>query len=328
MWVKDQGIDVVMPMSSLLALSALPFLPESTAVVLRANSITRHTYRLITRRAGVAAACVVLTPRQKSDLDLRGGPGLPPVFHVPNCFPPGSAFGRRALTTGRIRILYAGRLEHFDKGVLHLPGIVHVLERLGVDYSLTIAGGGPDEGRLRRRLVKATSSGRVAFAGVLDHRSMQGVLAEHDVLILPSHFEGFPSTVVEGMAAGCVPVASRIAGVTDWIIRDELTGLLCRIGDEKEFAARIAHLSREREQLKAMASRAQGEVRARFSPEKMAEAYAGVFRYALSNGRRGCRRVDLENLVYDPMTTWHQFIPALLKDRLRPLLERLRAAAR
>ena len=50
---------------------------------------------------------------------------------------------------GPIRIAYAGRLTEGQKRVSRLVELARELERRHVAYVLTIAGDGPDEGRMR-----------------------------------------------------------------------------------------------------------------------------------------------------------------------------------
>ena len=63
---------------------------------------------------------------------------------------------------------------------------------------------------------------------------------------MPSRFEGFGFSLIEAMAAGCVPIVSRIHGVTDWIVEDGKTGFVCGIDKPREFAERLIQLSKDR----------------------------------------------------------------------------------
>ena len=71
------------------------------------------------------------------------------------------------------------------------------------------------------------------------------LLADHDVFIMPSRYEGFGLTILEAMAAGVVPVVSRIAGVTDTIVTHAQDGLLFPMGNAQAAASLIKELCEE-----------------------------------------------------------------------------------
>jgi len=73
--------------------------------------------------------------------------------------------------------------------------------------------------------------------------NVPAVLAEADIYVFPSRYEGFGLSLVEAMACGCVPVASAIHGVTDTIVDDGGTGRLFPIGDWQRAADCIVRLT-------------------------------------------------------------------------------------
>src|SRR5260221_68538 len=125
-----------------------------------------------------------------------------------------------------LRAISIGRIEDAAKGIFWLPKI---LERVPSSIRLTIAGDGPDLPELRRRCVALGN--RVTFLGNVQVNAVPALLGSHDVLLMPSRYEGFGMTVIESMAAGCIPLVARIKGVTDEIITDGLDGMLFPPGD-------------------------------------------------------------------------------------------------
>jgi glycosyltransferase involved in cell wall biosynthesis len=86
---------------------------------------------------------------------------------------------------------------------------------------LVIAGDGPHEQAVRRHAVRLGD--RVVLAG---HREdTMELLDASDILVHPSHFDAFPTTVLEAMAAS-VPVVATCAGGMLEIIEPEVTGIL------------------------------------------------------------------------------------------------------
>src|SRR5690606_161546 len=71
-----------------------------------------------------------------------------------------------------------------------------------------------------------------------------GLLAGHDVLVLPSHAEGRPNAVVEAMAAARAVVASDLPGIAELITHGR-DGLLVPPGDVPALRAALHGLAAE-----------------------------------------------------------------------------------
>ena len=128
----------------------------------------------------------------------RTSPRLPhraeTIFYLPYGIPLPTA-GRQP-ADGALRLLYAGRIEHGQKGVFDLPDMDRQLSAEGVRVEWTIAGAGPDEAELKQRWAFNPS---VRWLGGVKHASMQSIYALHDVFVLPTRFEGFPVALVEAV---------------------------------------------------------------------------------------------------------------------------------
>jgi len=86
---------------------------------------------------------------------------------------------------------------------------------------LVIAGDGPHEGAVRNHA--AAHGDAVLLAG---HREdVMELLDATDVLIHPSHFDAFPTTVLEAMAASVPVVAAEVGGIPE-IVEPDVTGVL------------------------------------------------------------------------------------------------------
>ena len=107
---------------------------------------------------------------------------------------------------GRPVVVFVGRHEQ-RKGLAVLLDAFTMLERPAV---LWVIGEGPDTEALRRR---AAPSDRVEWLGPLSDEEMAARLAGADVQSTPALYgESFGLVLLEGMAAGCVVVASDIDG--------------------------------------------------------------------------------------------------------------------
>jgi glycosyltransferase involved in cell wall biosynthesis len=94
----------------------------------------------------------------------------------------------------------------------------------GLPYSLTLVGDGPLEGELRRQA--ADTDVDVTFAGRVPNRELPEIICQHELFVLPSHFEGMPKALLEAMSCGVTVVGTDVAGTAD-VITDGEDGLLC-----------------------------------------------------------------------------------------------------
>lgn len=84
--------------------------------------------------------------------------------------------------------------------------------------------------------------GLVPVVILTGHRTdTAALLAAADLVVLPSHAEGFPNVLLEAMATGRPVVASAVGDTPD-IVRDGVTGFLTPPGDAAALAARIGEL--------------------------------------------------------------------------------------
>lgn len=91
-------------------------------------------------------------------------------------------------------------------------------------FSLVIAGEGPDHASLAALADELGLKDRVVFAGPIA-RPLDA-LSAFDVILFSSRFEGLPLALLEGMAAGCVPVVTRIGGMGEAVDSAEVGWLV------------------------------------------------------------------------------------------------------
>lgn len=255
-------------LTSRAEMNAARYLRADHLRIMIVHNITPGTYAAARALREHVHATVAISPRIRSDLVRRHRFAPERCVVIGHGTPmPAEETAQRAAADGPLRLIYLGRIEDAAKGVFWLPAI---LKRLAPAVTLTVAGDGPDLPALRRRC--APLGARVRFLGAVPPDQVPALLARHDVLLAPSRFEGFCLTLTEAMAAGCVPVASRIAGVTDAIIDHGRSGFLFRIGDVDAAAWALMRLTIP-ERRQAMAAAARATVCARFTIAGMAERY-------------------------------------------------------
>jgi len=107
------------------------------------------------------------------------------------------------------RILYVGRLG-YRKGLDRLIDALALLD----DVALDLAGEGPLEPWLRRRIRRHGLEERVVFHGHLDRTRLRTLLGRTSCFVNPADYESGPLTLLEAMAAGA-PVVTTATGLVE-----------------------------------------------------------------------------------------------------------------
>ena len=81
---------------------------------------------------------------------------------------------------------------------------------------------------------------RITLYGPLRWNDVAEKMRDSDVLIVPSNYETFGNVALEGMACGCVIVASKAGGLVEFVEEGE-NGFLFDVGDSMG----LAHAIRE-----------------------------------------------------------------------------------
>lgn len=242
------------------------------AVIYMLHGDIEYYYDLAVKHDASVHAFIAYSRRMYEELRDRLPHRAETIFYLPYGVPVPAE--TRQAWTGPLRILFAGRLEHGQKGIFDLPEIDARLRAQGVSVQWTIAGAGPDGREVRRRW---DFNRDVHWLGALDHDDLQRTYLDHDVFVLPTRFEGFPVALVEAMGAALVPVVSDIASGVPEIVTGGTNGERLPIGDVAAFARAIARLNRERGRLEAMSVAARRTVIERFDIRDRAADYQVLY---------------------------------------------------
>lgn len=114
-------------------------------------------------------------------------------------------------------------------------GVPELLEALaspamaGRRWTATLAGDGALE-PYRSFVAQHGLGGRVRFPGWLDGDAAAALLQSADILVLPSHAENFPMSVIEALAGGIAVVTTPV-GTTPELLVDGVSALFVPVGD-------------------------------------------------------------------------------------------------
>jgi glycosyltransferase involved in cell wall biosynthesis len=99
-----------------------------------------------------------------------------------------------------------------------------------------------------------------------------------DIFALPTTREGLPNVLLEAMATGVAPVVSNLPGVTDWIVKDGISGRLVPPHDEAAFVEALRNLLENDALRESMGAAARRHVEEHFAPHITASRTLDVYR--------------------------------------------------
>lgn len=139
-------------------------------------------------------------------------------------------------------VLFLGRLGK-AKGAPTLVSALARLEAERVDWRAVIAGDGNASGLLSVAGSKNIAH-KIDFPGWVESALVPQLLAQADVLVLPSEAEGLPVAVLEAFAWGLPVVATAVGSLSD-ILDSGVNGLVVPPNDDKSLAAALVTLARD-----------------------------------------------------------------------------------
>jgi glycosyltransferase involved in cell wall biosynthesis len=176
-----------------------------------------------------------------------------------------------------LRLLYIGRLVE-TKGIFESIEALKLLRAKGIEACLTVAGSGPVDQALRQSAAAHGVQDLVTFAGPVFGQEKVRLLGEADVLMLPSyHIEGLPYALLEGMAAGLVPIVSRVGAIPD-VVTPEVHGVFVPQRDPQAVADALERLHTDRAALARMSAAALERVTSYYSVDRVAGDFTSLYR--------------------------------------------------
>jgi glycosyltransferase involved in cell wall biosynthesis len=311
--LRQGNYDVILLNHARHAQASLARLSDDVIVIPILHNDTEEIYKVGCGNRDAWNVAVAVSPKVAKT--ARGRVQGRPVVEVSSGvdIPNRTLWQQRSGLRDHLELIFIGRLDHAQKGVLWLPDIYKACLDRGIDAALTIVGDGPDSPALQQRLSEYGLRERTRhLKGLTPEGIYQLLLAAH-ILLMPSQFEGLPIALLESQACGCVPIVSRLPGITDTAVEDGKTGMLVRVGDVSAFADAVAALRHDPARWSQMSSAAHARVSQRFSVEAMGASYLQLIheamngRYPLPRSRRYQRPIHLG------LFSWRDFLPRRLR---------------
>jgi glycosyltransferase involved in cell wall biosynthesis len=239
--------------------------------VLSAHERSRMTRAALRFAFRHAAAIVTLTPGWARALVENAGAPADRVYVVGNVPDLPAVLDRDPEPL----VLYLGHLYR-SKGVYDLLEAFAEIHKTMPDTRLVLAGQGRERDELRSLVDAVGLDGAVELPGWVDAGEKAALLARAACLVLPSHAEGLPLTVLEAMTAGTPVVATAVGGMPE-MIESGLEGVLVPSEDPEALAEGIRRLLTEPAYAEMIAGRARERARAQFSPGAFADGVGAIY---------------------------------------------------
>jgi len=237
----------------------------------RMIAVSEDVKRFLEQRVGVASDRIVVVPN-----------GVP--VHDPPSYERVSKLRKDLDLNEHTRVIGTVGSLYPVKGHTYLiDAALPVVHRFRDVIFLVVGRGG-----LREQLeAQAQRLGVARYFRFVGHRDdVSDLLGVCSVFVLPSLSEGMPLSLLEAMAAGVPPIATRVGGVNE-VVQDGKTGLLVPPRDSHALAEGIMSLLNDGSLAKEIGESAREVAAGRFSLARMVQAYQEI--YASLLRKRGGR---------------------------------------
>jgi len=189
------------------------------------------------------------------------------------------------------KILHAfasGALEG-RKGVSLALDAIALAKQKGLKIRYRVGSHGPELDHLRAKVGKLGLESEVEFGAPMPREDYVRELLASDVYLLPSLRDNAPSTLMEAMLAGCVPIVADCGGPAS-IVTNECGFRLpvsSRRGITNRLAATLLALQEDPERLMAMGEAARGRILTEYTMESYMNKLETIYADAIeAHGRR------------------------------------------
>ena len=179
------------------------------------------------------------------------------------------ARARLGLPPKKTIFLFVGRL-HPWKGI---PELVEAARACPEHLFLFIGPGSPPD-----------HPDNCIFFGTVPHREVRAWMNAADCLVLPTHTEAVPTSVMEAFACGIPAITTNIGGCPE-IVTDQKNGLMVPVGDTGALAAAVEWMGSHEEERMQMGHDARATVVQRYDHRIMTARLIGIHTTVLENTR-------------------------------------------
>jgi len=166
-------------------------------------------------------------------------------------------------------IIFVGRFTQQKR-----PDLLIKAMSLLPDYHLNIIGLGPLENEVKE-LCKSRKN--CSLLGYKSQEELPILLNKANFVVLPSEFEGLPIAMLEAMACGCIPVATKVGDVGD-IIQEGKNGFILKNNHADTIAEKIKMIERKYKDLEKIRANSVETAVKNYSWSIISEKYSKLYK--------------------------------------------------
>lgn len=178
--------------------------------------------------------CVVLTNIDKEDYKKNFNIDTKVIYN------PLSFCSEEKTKCNKKNIVFAGRLEEYQKGLDLLIDIFKKINDKNKEWKLNILGDGEDKEKLKKYIQQKDLEKYVNLLGRID--DVKKYFLESSIFVSTSRWEGFGLVITEAMECGLPVVAFDNSGPKEIINKNEVNGILVPNHDIEIFAEKLFEL--------------------------------------------------------------------------------------
>jgi glycosyltransferase involved in cell wall biosynthesis len=172
-------------------------------------------------------------------------------------------------------ILYAGVLRA-RKGLFDLLECAEQVCKANKTIKFLISGTGPYLIKLQNEIQKRGLKNRVILLGYVDRQKLIHLYQNATLQVIPSHYEGLPTVLLEAMACGLPVVATEIGGHKD-VISNGVNGFLVPPKNPQIMAETILKLLEDHGLMEKVGKEARKTIEKYYTWEKIADNFEAVY---------------------------------------------------
>jgi len=253
------------------------FTAHGWAFTVGVPKLSRILYLGAERAVGKLSSKIITVSEYDRFLALRYRVGKPDnVVTIHNGIPDITDEYRACRNNPPPKIIMVARFDkQKDQGSL----IKALVDLRQCNWELDLVGDGPLRGIVERECNDLGLSHRVHFHG--QHGDVGKLLAESNIFVLASNWEGLPLSVLEAMRAGLPVIATDVGGVREAVV-DGQTGYLYPRGDITTLSKHIKRLILDEQLQMNMGNQGRMRYEKNFKLENMVKRTLSVYQVALT----------------------------------------------
>lgn len=243
-------------------------------------SLHAAVYRRIERWAGALSSRIITVSEFDRRLALEARIASPDrVVTVHNGIPDVPPSLRADPSRSPVRLVMVARFEGQKDHSTLLRALAGLRQQ---QWDLDLIGSGPLMNDMQSLAAELGIADRVRFLG--QRLDVGQILAQSQVSLLVTNWEGFPLSILEYMRAGIPVIASAVGGVGE-SVRDGQTGYLVPQGGVDQLRERIAQLVNDPELRRRLGTRGREYYEQHFTLERSVTKTLAVYRDVISGGK-------------------------------------------